>query len=419
MGGGMSRDRNKNWDLEAIADHEGSINVMAVSEDRSVLVTGAEDCTARLWNTEGAETECMGILRGHTNYITTIGTVGVFVITGSADNSIRKWDMYTCACLFVYEGHTSRVTRVLCTADFIISSSYDKTCKLWLFETDDDDDSESTCIRTFEGHTAGVYPICFIPGDDEEKPDKPLAGNGGEGDQEAEPEPEKEDEDLEEGIHPRDVLITGAADGTARSWSVAKGIQLKVFKGHKGPVSCMAIDATGKLLYTSGPDKTVREWDIEQGVCTKLLSGHKDSVICMQVVNKLMYTGSADTTARCFITEFGDCTRTYKSHRDTVICLRFHNGILFTGCADMIARAFDARSGNLKRTYTGHEAAINCMHVVGKKLYTGSSDGVLRVWDADVPVDEISEIEAIEANEPSATVDDAGAAPPGAAEHVE
>ena len=34
-----------------------------------------------------------------------------FVITGSADSSVRKWDMTTCECLFVYEGHTARVQK--------------------------------------------------------------------------------------------------------------------------------------------------------------------------------------------------------------------------------------------------------------------------------------------------------------------
>ena len=49
--------------------------------------------------------------RGHSNYITCMATFESFVDTGSADSTIRKWDMATCECLFVYEGHKQRVQK--------------------------------------------------------------------------------------------------------------------------------------------------------------------------------------------------------------------------------------------------------------------------------------------------------------------
>ena len=49
--------------LETMADHEESINCMALSEDGSMLVTGSEDATARMWSTRTEETECLGVLK--------------------------------------------------------------------------------------------------------------------------------------------------------------------------------------------------------------------------------------------------------------------------------------------------------------------------------------------------------------------
>ena len=46
-----------------MADHEESINCMALSEDGSMLVTGSEDATARMWSTRTEETECLGGLK--------------------------------------------------------------------------------------------------------------------------------------------------------------------------------------------------------------------------------------------------------------------------------------------------------------------------------------------------------------------
>jgi WD40 repeat protein len=49
-----------------------------------------------------------------------------------------------------------------------------------------------------QGHTKGVYPLVFIPGGDD------FVG-GGSG---------------EAAINPGDLLITGSADSSARSWSL-------------------------------------------------------------------------------------------------------------------------------------------------------------------------------------------------------
>lgn len=158
--------------------------------------------------------------------------------------------MSTCECLFVYEGHTARVQRLLCTGDFIFSSSYDKTVKAWLFDTSelDNGSEDKSCIRTFKGHSKGVYPLIFIPAEDSF-----VTGN-------------------EEGpiINPGDILISGSADSTARSWSFDTGGCLKIFKGHSGAVTTMATDAVGKILYTAGADATIKSWNISTGQVLKV-----------------------------------------------------------------------------------------------------------------------------------------------------
>ena len=72
MGNGSST-KNKNGVLkETMADHEESINCMALSEDGSMLVTGSEDSTARMWSTKTEETECIGVLRYHRSCISNL-----------------------------------------------------------------------------------------------------------------------------------------------------------------------------------------------------------------------------------------------------------------------------------------------------------------------------------------------------------
>jgi len=49
-----------------------------------------------------------------------------------------------------------------------------------------------------------------------------------------------------------DLIITGSADGTARSWSIDKGEALFVFAGHLGAVQGLAVNDDGRLLFTGG-----------------------------------------------------------------------------------------------------------------------------------------------------------------------
>lgn len=252
-GSKKNNSKTKTYILQVLSEHEAGVNCMAISDDGSVLVTGSEDKTARLWSTKTDECECIGILRGHEDYINCVLVEECFVLTGSADKTIRKWDMSTCECLLVLEGHTSVIYRMICTGDFIFTSSYDRTARCWDFDNGE-------CVRVFKGHKRGVYPLIFIPADDDELT------------------PDTLDTDAS-----RDILVTGSADFTARTWNFETGQCLKVFKGHSGPVTCIYIDGLGKILFTGSTDSTVMSWDMQRGQHLKTFTGHTGSIICMQV----------------------------------------------------------------------------------------------------------------------------------------
>ncbi|XP_064089911.1 WD repeat-containing protein 86-like [Macrobrachium nipponense] len=360
MGSGSSKDHKDLYLLETLQEHKDAINVMTLSEDGSLLVTGSEDFTARMWSTKTENTESLGALEGHEGYITCVTISDTYILTGSSDSTIRKWDMTTCECLFIYQGHTSKVNRVICTGEFIFSTSSDKTAKAWLFDAYDLDDDAlmRVCLRTFKEHLKPVFPIIFIPAENTDGLDEDGMN-----------------------INPGDIIITGSNDTQARSWSFDTGGCLRVFKGHRGPIICMATDPAGKMLYTGSSDHTIRCWNIQTGECRKVLEGHNGHILALSVVNKLMYSASSDSHAKCWVREFGDCTRDYKGHYHSVTCLKFHEGILYTGCGDAIARGFDAKSGAIKREFKGPDKGINAIAVCDNKLYTADAEGVLRVWD--------------------------------------
>ena len=67
-----------------------------------------------------------------------------------------------------------------------------------------------------------------------------------------------------------DILLTGSADNTARSWSFESAGCLKQFRGHTGAVTTMATDSSGRVLFTAGADSAVKSWNIQSAQLLKV-----------------------------------------------------------------------------------------------------------------------------------------------------
>merc|ERR1712126_580698 len=127
----MSKKEEGRGELEALAYHDGPINCIVLSEDGSLLLTGSDDKTIRMWCTNAAKTECIGTLSGHTKAVKCLSVFDNFVISGSVDTTVRKWDMTTLECVFVYRGHSGQIAKVICSPEFVFSVSADKTARCW------------------------------------------------------------------------------------------------------------------------------------------------------------------------------------------------------------------------------------------------------------------------------------------------
>ncbi|KAH7979044.1 hypothetical protein HPB49_007894 [Dermacentor silvarum] len=124
---------------ERLEQHRGGINCLALSEDHSLLVSGSEDGRVLLWSSQSTPVELLGTLSGHAGYVTHCTVHGNFVLTGSADGTLRKWSIVDAKCVHVFVGHGARVNRVLCTGDLVLSTSHDKTARAWRFNADLDE----------------------------------------------------------------------------------------------------------------------------------------------------------------------------------------------------------------------------------------------------------------------------------------
>jgi WD40 repeat protein len=115
-------ERDRDYLLQTLEEHDSAINCMAISTDGSVLATGSDDHNIRLWSTRTDSVECLGVLTGHSDYITHILIDENYLVSSSADRTMRKWDLTNSQCLFVYTGHTSLINRIVCTGMFKINN---------------------------------------------------------------------------------------------------------------------------------------------------------------------------------------------------------------------------------------------------------------------------------------------------------
>ena len=77
------------------------------------MIQGSEDRSIRVWTTKTKRCDCIGILTGHEKYISCLLIEEVYVVSGSADNSIRKWDMAICECMLIFRGHTGQLQKLI------------------------------------------------------------------------------------------------------------------------------------------------------------------------------------------------------------------------------------------------------------------------------------------------------------------
>jgi WD40 repeat protein len=109
------------------------VNTVAVAPDNRHALSGSADHTLRLWDLATGHLLC--IMIGHVRAVSAVIVTpdGRHGLSASSDRTLRFWDLQTGQAVRVFAGHEGAVSDVAVTPDgqYALSASHDRTLKLW------------------------------------------------------------------------------------------------------------------------------------------------------------------------------------------------------------------------------------------------------------------------------------------------
>ena len=325
--------------LRVFTGHEDVIKSVAFSPDGKYVLTGSADTTIKLW--EAANGKEVHTLRGHDGEISSVvfSPNGKYILSGGADSTAKLWDVATGQEIRTLRGHIEEVFSVAFSPDGKYILTAGRGAKLWEVSTGQE-------VRAFPNIEP---PAVFSP----------------------------------DGQH----ILGGGDEYTARIFEVATGKEVHILRGHSTWVYCVAFSPDGKYALTGSTDNLAILWDVATGQEVYTIRGHSSSVrsVAFSPDGKYILTGSGDRTARLWDVATGMEVRSWRGHMHRVFSAAFSpdGKYVFTGSADGTAKLWNFAVAE-EYTLRGHEAEVYGVAISpdGRYILTSSLDNTAKLWNA-------------------------------------
>jgi len=295
------------------------------------------------------------VLSGHQGWVRCVDVdiSNEMFVTGSADRTIKIWDLASGDLKLTLTGHTDHVRGVKLSPrhPYLFSCGLDQTVRCW-------DLTMNKVIRNYHGHLSGV--LCLD-------------------------------------VHPElEVIMTGGRDAVCRVWDIRTKAQIFTLSGHKDTISSVATQVGAPAVVTGSHDKQIRCWDLSMGKASSVLTHHKKSIrsLFFHPEEYTFCSGSGDNIKVWKCPE-GRFVRNFEKKPPSItnaMCINADN-VVATGHDTGQLMFWDWKTGHcFQETFSTpqagsieSEAGIQAMAFdrTGSRLITVETDKSIKIWKED------------------------------------
>ncbi|KAL9363729.1 hypothetical protein Peur_041602 [Populus x canadensis] len=295
------------------------------------------------------------VISGHLGWVRSIAfdPSNTWFGTGSADRTIKIWDVGSGRLKLTLTGHIEQVRGLAVSQrhTYMFSAGDDKQVKCWDLE-------QNKVVRSYHGHLSGVYCLA---------------------------------------LHPTiDLLLTGGRDSVCRVWDIRTKVQAFALSGHDNTVCSVFTRPTDPQVVTGSHDSTIKFWDLRYGKTMLTLTHHKKSVRAMALhPTKHCFASASADNIKKFSLPKGEFLHNMLSQQKTIINAMAVNedGVMATGGDNGSLWFWDWKSGhNFQQAQTivqpgslDSEAGIYALSydLTGSRLVTCEADKTIKMWKED------------------------------------
>jgi WD40 repeat protein len=330
--------------LRTLYGHSAYVLGVAITRDGRQIISGSADKTIRIWDLESGT--LFKTLYGHTDWVSDVAIIseGLF-ISASEDYLLKIWDLENGMNIATLAGHLEEVYEVSVTSDGsrAVSCSEDGSIIVWNLQN-------GVALQTLKEHHSSVLAIALTP--DGQK------------------------------------AISGSADKTIKIWDLNTGEVLMTCKGHEARVTAIGVSPDARWFVSISDDRTIRVWDLDNGIMTKCLKeGGWDRLTPTAIVikDKKIIVGYQDGTIKIWDLEGERILHELREHTGRIwrIALSPDKRYAVTASEDSTLKIWNLEGAlAIQKQYERTHPLISlAIDQNGTQIVSADDSGIVKFWD--------------------------------------